>query len=109
MTCTSCSNNGKTYTLDSNNGTNTLHGGYLGWNTVLWTASQVPAKNGVALQLTANFPAGEGCLPKLSPGCTGFPAPVTATVTYTLTRGNALKIHYNAVNDAPAGGDSWAT
>ena len=29
--------NGKTYKLDQNNGTNTLHGGYLGWNTDVWT------------------------------------------------------------------------
>ena len=28
--------NGKTYTLDANNGTNTLHGGFLGWNTAVW-------------------------------------------------------------------------
>jgi len=30
MSCTACTNSGKTYTLDANNGTNTLHGGYLG-------------------------------------------------------------------------------
>jgi galactose mutarotase-like enzyme len=29
--------NNTTYTLDANNGTNTLHGGYLGWNTQVWT------------------------------------------------------------------------
>jgi aldose 1-epimerase len=92
--------NGHTYKLDANNGTATLHGGYLGWNTALWTPSTSSDSHSVSLQLTATFPAGEGCLPSLSPGCTGFPAQVTATVTYTLTRGNALKITYQVHNDS---------
>jgi aldose 1-epimerase len=106
MACSNCANNGQTYTLDANNGTNTLHGGYLGWNTVVWSASTSSSRNGVSLVLTHNFPAGEGCTIPPSTSCTGFPAPVTATVTYTLTRNNALRIHYNAVNTAPPGGDA---
>ena len=106
MTCTSCSNNGKTYTLDANNGTNTLHGGYLGWNTVVWTGSASTSGHDVSLTLTHNFPAGEGCLIPPSTTCTGYPAPVTATVTYTLTGGGALRIGYSAANTAPAGGDA---
>src|SRR5205814_4311711 len=58
MTCTGCSNNGRTYTLDANNGTNTLHGGYLGWNTVVWSGSAAVNGNNVSLTLTHNFPAG---------------------------------------------------
>ena len=92
--------NGKTYTLDANNGTATLHGGYLGWNTAVWTPSTSSDSDSVSLQLTASFPAGEGCLPAPGKTCTGFPAPVTATVTYTLTRDNALKITYQVVNDS---------
>jgi aldose 1-epimerase len=92
--------NGKTYKLDANNGPNTLHGGYLGWNTHVWTPSTSSDDDSVSLQLTASFPAGEGCLASLSPGCTGFPAPVTATVTYTLTRDNQLKMTYHVVNDS---------
>jgi aldose 1-epimerase len=92
--------NGQTYTLDANNGVNTLHGGYLGWNTQVWSATPQSGTGSVALQLTKLFPAGEGCLPSLSPGCTGFPAPVQATVTYILTNDNALKIEYNAVNES---------
>ena len=92
--------NGQTYKLDANNGTATLHGGYLGWNTHVWTPSTSSDSDSVSLQLTASFPAGEGCLPSLSPGCTGFPAPVTATVTYTLTRDNQLKITYQVVNNS---------
>ena len=106
MTCSSCSNNGKTYTLDANNGTNTLHGGYLGWNTQVWTGNASTSGHDVSLALTHNFPAGEGCLIPPSTSCTGYPAPVMATVTYTLTRNNALKIAYNVVNTASAGGDA---
>ena len=58
--------------------------------------------NAATLALSANFPAGEGCLPSLSPGCTGFPAPVSATVTYKLTRNNQLKIGYAAKNSRAA-------
>jgi aldose 1-epimerase len=92
--------NGKTYTLDANNGTNTLHGGYLGWNTVVWTPSTSTSWGGATLTLTHDFPAGEGCLPSLSPGCTGFPAPVAATVTFTVTPDNQLKIGYSIVNQS---------
>jgi aldose 1-epimerase len=90
--------NGKTYKLDQNNGTNTLHGGFLGWNTHVWTATPSLGSAGPSLSLTASFPAGEGCLVSLSPGCTGFPAPMEATVTYTLTHSNQLQIGYSATN-----------
>jgi len=92
--------NGTTYHLDANNGTNTLHGGYLGWNTQVWTPSASADRHAAVLQLTDTFPQGEGCLMSLSPGCTGFPAAVTATVTYLVTPDNQLKIKYNATNDS---------
>jgi aldose 1-epimerase len=91
--------NGTTYQLDvNNNGTTSLHGGYLGWNTAVWTPSTSSTRRSVSLTLTSTFPAGEGCLASLSPGCTGYPAAVKATVTYTLTRDNQLKIGYQALN-----------
>src|SRR5215472_8394168 len=43
---------GKTFTLAKNNGQNSLHGGIKGLNKAVWTAKQVPAKNGQALELT---------------------------------------------------------
>jgi aldose 1-epimerase len=96
--------NSHTYKLDANNGLNTLHGGYLGWNTKVWTPSTSSDSNSVSLHLTADFPAGEGCDSARTTGCTGpfagFPAPVTATVTYTLTRDNQLQINYHVVNDS---------
>jgi aldose 1-epimerase len=93
--------NGTLYKLDANNGPNTLHGGYLGWNTKVWSATTSTGSNSVALILTADFPQGEGCLQSKSPGCTGFPAPVSARVTYRLTRDNQLKISYSVQNQSP--------
>lgn len=92
--------NGQTYKLDANNGPNSLHGGYLGWNTHVWTASPSTSWHGASLALSADFPAGEGCLTSLSSGCTGFPAPVSATVTYTLTSNDQLQISYAATNQS---------
>jgi aldose 1-epimerase len=77
--------NGKTYKLDQNNGTNTLHGGYLGWNTDVWTAAASLGSAGPTLALTGTFPAGEGCLKSLSPGCTGFPAAMKATARTSIS------------------------
>lgn len=94
MSCTDCSNNGVTYTLPANNGTNTLHGGDLGWNTKVWSASSTTGPGYAELDLTLTSPDGDE----------GFPASVTATVSYILTSDNALKIKYKAVNNEPAGG-----
>jgi aldose 1-epimerase len=94
MSCTSCSNNGVTYTLPANNGTNTLHGGDLGWNTMVWSATPHTGPGYVALTLTLTSPDGDA----------GFPAAVTTSVTYTVTDQNALKIGYRATNNEPAGG-----
>ena len=92
--------NGTTYTLDANNGPNTLHGGFLGWNTVVWDAATSPGRGSASLELTHTFPAGEGCDRTGATPCsgTGFPADVKATVVYTLTKDNQLKISYTAIN-----------
>jgi aldose 1-epimerase len=91
---------GHHYTLDANNGANTLHGGFLGWNTVVWSAATSTGPGSASLELTHTFPAGEGCDRTGATPCsgTGFPAPVQATVVYTLTRDNQLKITYTAIN-----------
>jgi aldose 1-epimerase len=94
MQCTSCSNNGVTYTLPANNGTNTLHGGDLGWNTMVWSATPITAADHVGLRLKLTSPDGDE----------GFPAALTTTVTYTVTRDNAVGIQYGATNNESAGG-----
>ncbi len=94
MQCTDCSNDGATYTLPANNGTNTLHGGDLGWNTMVWSATTKTEPNSAVLKLTLTSPDGDE----------GFPASLTTTVTYSLTKDNGLRITYNATNTEPSGG-----
>jgi len=93
--------NGTTYTLDANNGPNTLHGGFLGWNTAVWSAATSTGHGSAALELTNTFQAGEGCDPaQTKTPCSGFPADVRATVVYTLTNDNQLQISYTAINSS---------
>jgi aldose 1-epimerase len=91
--------NGTNNTLDANNGPNTLHGGFLGWNTAVWSAATSTGQGFAALELTHTFPGGEGCDPaQTKTPCSGFPADVQATVVYKLTSDNQLKISYTAIN-----------
>jgi aldose 1-epimerase len=80
---------GKTYTLAKNNGENTLHGGIKGFNKAVWTAKEIPAKDGQALELTYLSKDGEE----------GFPGNLNVRVVYTLTDSNELKIEYSATTD----------
>jgi aldose 1-epimerase len=82
---------GTTYHLPINNGPNTLHGGIHAWNDQVWTPTvrQTPGKATLALTLTS--PNGQD----------GFPGTVVATVEFTLTGENALRIHYHATTDKP--------
>jgi aldose 1-epimerase len=79
---------GKTYNVPKNDGDNALHGGIRGFDKRVWTAKEMP---GGALQLTYLSKDGEE----------GYPGNLTATVTYTLTDDNRLRIHYSAVTDKP--------
>ena len=80
---------GKTYTLAKNNGENTLHGGTKGFNKAVWTAKEIPAKDGQALELTYLSKDDEE----------GFPGNLHVRVIYTLTDSNALKINYTVTTD----------
>ncbi|HYL86041.1 MAG TPA: aldose epimerase family protein [Candidatus Angelobacter sp.] len=80
---------GHTYTLAKNNGENSLHGGIKGFNKALWTAKEIPAKGGQALELTYLSKDGEE----------GFPGNLNVRVVYTLTDTNELKIEYFATTD----------
>ena len=77
---------GQTYQLPQNNGPHCLHGGPKGWQNLPWDAQQVDDKT---LKLTIVSPDGDS----------NFPGKVEASVTYTLTEDNAIKIDYAATTD----------
>jgi len=80
---------GQEYTLAINNGPNHLHGGNKGFDKRIWRAQTVPAANGVAVMFTRVSPDGEE----------GYPGTLTASVTYTLTNRNELRLDYTATTD----------
>jgi aldose 1-epimerase len=92
---------GHTYKLDTNNGPNSLHGGYLGFDKQVWDATPSQSGSSVSLTLHRLSKEGEGCVPSRTPGCTGYPGNLDVTVVYTLTKHNELKIDYHATTDKP--------
>jgi aldose 1-epimerase len=80
---------GHAYTLATNDGENHLHGGLKGFDKGVWTPEIVDAAGVPSLKLQYVSQDGEE----------GYPGTLTATVTYTLTDDNALKIAYAATTD----------
>ncbi len=80
---------GRTYTLATNNGPNTLHGGLKGFDKVVWTAKPLAGGSGPALQLTYVSKEGEE----------GFPGTLSVTAIYTLTDRNELRVDFTATTD----------
>lgn len=82
---------GKSYSLDANDGKNHLHGGYQGFNKKNWhaTAFQKGKTLGVKMQLLSKD------------GDQKYPGNLTVEVVYTLTDDNVLDIAYQAITDAP--------
>ncbi len=78
---------GVEYKLVANNSTNHLHGLF---GKSVWTARALPpARNGVSLELTHLSKDGEN----------GFPGNLAATVVYTLTTDNELRLDFTATTD----------
>lgn len=77
---------GKHYTLFTNNGPNTLHGGKKGFQAVVWDASQ-PNDSTLELRYTAKDME------------EGFPGNLNVKVTYSLTSDNSFKCEYEATTD----------
>jgi aldose 1-epimerase len=82
---------GKTYSLATNNGPNSLHGGPTGFQKRVWTPKVVSGKDGDALELTYVSKDGEE----------GYPGTLTARVVYSLRKDGGLAIDYSATTDAP--------
>jgi aldose 1-epimerase len=84
--------NGVQYTLATNNGPNALHGGFVGFDKVVWKAMQATVRpQGPQLTLTYRSRDGEE----------GYPGNLSVTATYTLTEDNALQLDYRASTDRP--------
>lgn len=83
--------NGIKYQLSINNGKNHLHGGIKGFDKVVWDAQPFKENNVVGLKLTYRSKDGEQ----------GYPGNLIASVTYTLTNDNELKMEYEATTDKP--------
>lgn len=82
---------GVEYSLPTNDGPNSLHGGNVGFDKRAWKAQQIDGDSGVGVEMTYRSPDGEE----------GYPGNLDVTVRYTLAAGNALQIDYTARTDAP--------
>lgn len=81
---------GKTCELARNDGANHLHGGIRGFDKRLWTAAARENSGGEpSLRLTYRSPDGEE----------GYPGTVNATVTYTVSNNNVLRVETEASTD----------
>ena len=91
---------GNTYTLDANNGPNSLHGGDQGFDRFVWDAEPFKRRGAVGLRLTRTSEEGEGCADPPT-ACTGYPGNLDVQVDYTLDKRDNLRIDYEATTDAP--------
>ena len=76
------------YQLPKNDGENTLHGGLVGADKMVW---DVVSTNDSVITMHALF----------ADGLDGFPGNLDVTMSYTLTHDNQFQIRYVATTDAP--------
>jgi aldose 1-epimerase len=82
---------GRRHQVPVNNGANSLHGGTVGFDKVLWEV--VSVRSGPTASVTLRY---------VSPdGDQGYPGVVTVEATYSLDESNALGIQYRATTDRP--------
>ncbi|MBQ3635534.1 MAG: galactose mutarotase [Bacteroidales bacterium] len=79
---------GTEYTVDQNEGTNSLHGGHKGFYAVVWDANQEGDQ-----KITFKYTSPDGEM--------GFPGNLATAVTYELTDTNSVVISYTATTDKP--------
>jgi aldose 1-epimerase len=80
---------GVEYTLPTNDGPNTLHGGPAGWHSVVWNAEILKDTKYPAVKFTYVSPDMEE----------GFPGTVHAEITYTWTDNNEIIMDYKCTTD----------
>lgn len=79
---------GKEYKLSANDNGNTLHGGFYGFDRVMWKVLEVKP---YSILFGLRCPDGQD----------GWPGNLDVEMRYTLTEDNAFKVEYKAVTDAP--------
>ncbi len=82
---------GVEYKLARNNGENHLHGGVRGFDKAVWSVKKPRADGDAGVELTYLSEDGEE----------GYPGSLTATVRYTLTGDNELRLDYEATASKP--------
>lgn len=83
--------NGAEYKLALNDGKNHLHGGIIGFDKVVWSATEINNNETVGVRLSYLSKDGEE----------GYPGNLNTTVQYLLNNQNELTIEYEAVTDKP--------
>ncbi|HDQ45489.1 MAG TPA: galactose mutarotase, partial [bacterium] len=82
---------GTAWSLPLNDGPNHLHGGFTGFDKVLWETESVRTDSTVGVALSYLSPDGEE----------GYPGNLDVRVVYTLDMHNALRMEYFAETDRP--------
>lgn len=80
---------GETYSLTANNGSNNLHGGPIGFDKKIWSATTADDANGPILKLHLLSEDGDQ----------GFPGNLDVTVTYQFTHDDEIIVDYFATTD----------
>ena len=80
---------GTSYELPVNNGPNSLHGGIMGFDKVVWKGTPIESGDGVSFSYVSQD------------GEEGYPGTLESTVTYIWTDDNELRIDYEANTDKP--------
>ena len=79
---------GKSFTIPTNDGPNTLHGGTRGFDKVVWDVVEARADRTTLRYVSPD-------------GDQGYPGKLTVTATYALEGDGKLAIEYRATTDAP--------
>ena len=82
---------GKTYALTTNRGVDHAHGGFVGFDKVLWAAKPIATPDGPAVEFHYFSKDGEE----------GYPGNLDVTITYLLSNRNLFQIDYVAKTDKP--------
>lgn len=82
---------GLEYQLALNNGPNTLHGGWIGFDKKVWKSSTFKTADSVGVVMTYLSVDGEE----------GYPGNLNCQVTYSLNNRNELFMSYEGLTDAP--------